>query len=63
MTSDKQLSHHRHRVVKVVVQEANRVYRLFCQRNPGFNGKVSIVAHSLGAPLAVDVRLWEVLMA
>lgn len=49
------MSHHRLRVVQVVMKEANRVYRLFCQRNPKFKGKCSIVAHSLGAPLAIDV--------
>lgn len=51
------MSHHRQNMVKVVVQEANRIYRLFCQRNPGFSGKVSIIAHSLGGPIAVDASI------
>lgn len=38
-------------------KEANRIYRLFCARNPGFatRGRVSIIAHSLGSALASDI--------
>ena len=43
--------------MRAVVKDANRIYRLFCERNPGFaeNGKVSIIAHSLGSALSADI--------
>ena len=41
----------------------NRLYAMFCARNPDFaerNGKVSIVAHSLGSVIAYDIlTLWD----
>ncbi|GAA6015612.1 hypothetical protein JCM11491_007174 [Sporobolomyces phaffii] len=46
---------HKEKMVKAVVREANRVYRLFCKRNPKFGGKVSIIAHSLGSCIAADI--------
>ncbi|GAA5896057.1 putative carboxylic ester hydrolase [Sporobolomyces salmoneus] len=46
---------HKEKMVKAVVREANRVYRLFCKRNPNFSGKVSIIAHSLGSCIAADI--------
>lgn len=51
------LSHHKVKMTKAVVREANRIYRLFCARNPHFaeHGKVSIIAHSLGSALACDI--------
>ncbi|KAK9899575.1 hypothetical protein P389DRAFT_164561 [Cystobasidium minutum MCA 4210] len=49
------LSHHRDKMTSTVVRDANRIYRLFCKRNPNFKGKVSIIAHSLGTALATDV--------
>lgn len=38
-------------------KEANRIYRLFCIRNPYFlkKGKVSIIAHSLGSAICADI--------
>ena len=38
-------------------KEANRIYRLYCARNPSFatKGRVSIIAHSLGSALAADI--------
>ncbi|KAK4055033.1 hypothetical protein OIO90_003374 [Microbotryomycetes sp. JL221] len=50
-------SHHKSKMTKAVVKEANRIYRLFCARNPGFatNGRVSIIAHSLGSALTADI--------
>ncbi|KAK4702406.1 hypothetical protein P7C70_g3817, partial [Phenoliferia sp. Uapishka_3] len=49
--------HHKTKMLKAVVKDANRIYRLFCARNPNFaaNGKVSIVAHSLGSTLCADI--------
>jgi hypothetical protein len=51
------LSHHKARMISAVVTEANRVYRLWCRNNPGFreNGKVHLVAHSLGSVMAMDI--------
>ncbi|SCV73522.1 BQ2448_7448 [Microbotryum intermedium] len=52
------LSHHKGKMLKAVVKEANRIYRLFCMRNPGFaarGGKVSIIGHSLGSALCADI--------
>jgi phospholipase DDHD1 len=44
-------------MITSLIYEANRVYRLFCQRNPYFakSGRVSIIAHSLGSALATDI--------
>lgn len=51
------LSHHKEKMVKAVITEANRVYRLWCKNNPGFGreGRVHIIAHSLGTALAMDI--------
>ncbi|KAL8716889.1 MAG: hypothetical protein Q9225_005812 [Loekoesia sp. 1 TL-2023] len=51
------LSHHKPRMIEAVVREANRVYRLWCQNNPGFeeNGRVHLIAHSLGSVMALDI--------
>ncbi|KAI7966529.1 hypothetical protein MJO29_002277 [Puccinia striiformis f. sp. tritici] len=43
-------------MISAVIEQANKVYQLFCRRNPYYNGrKVSILAHSLGAALTVDI--------
>ncbi|KAG7666183.1 uncharacterized protein J8A68_000279 [[Candida] subhashii] len=39
--------------------ELNRVYELYKERNPNFNGKVHIVAHSLGSAIAFDLLSGE----
>lgn len=49
------LSHHREKMTSTVVRDANRIYRMFCKRNPNFKAKVSIIAHSLGTALAADI--------
>jgi len=51
------MSHHKPRMIQALVGEANRVYRLWCRNNPGFaqNGRVHLIAHSLGSVMAVDV--------
>ncbi|KAJ3207117.1 hypothetical protein HDU67_007672 [Dinochytrium kinnereticum] len=46
---------YRQEMVKHVTEELNRIYRTFMQRNPKFNGKVSIYGHSLGSLLAFDI--------
>lgn len=52
------LSQHKAHVVKSVVLQANRQYRLFVKRNHEFEdkkGRVHIVAHSLGTVISADV--------
>jgi hypothetical protein len=48
---------HNPKMLEAVVREANRVYRLWCANNPGFQdwGRVHLVAHSLGSVMALDV--------
>ncbi|KAF2869724.1 DDHD domain-containing protein [Massariosphaeria phaeospora] len=48
---------HNPKMISACIQEANRIYRLWCQNNPGFSewGRVHIVAHSLGSVMAVDI--------
>lgn len=31
------------------------MYRLFCSRNPGYNGKVALAGHSLGSLILFDI--------
>ena len=42
-------------ISRIVVNELNRTYRLFKERNPSFKGKVSLVGHSLGSAIMFDV--------
>lgn len=45
-------------IMRAFHHEVVRLYNLFCTRNPYFKergGKVSIIAHSLGAVVAFDV--------
>ncbi|KAF1984318.1 DDHD-domain-containing protein [Aulographum hederae CBS 113979] len=42
-------------ISRVVVKECNRILNLFKQRNPSFNGKVSLVGHSLGSAIMFDI--------
>lgn len=51
------MSHHKPKMIAALVGEANRVYRLWCQNNPGFpqNGRVHLIAHSLGSVMAIEV--------
>lgn len=42
-------------IKKVVTEELNRVYTLYKERNPNFNGKVHILGHSLGSVIAFDI--------
>jgi DDHD domain len=51
------LSHHKQKMISAVIKEANRVYRLWCRNNPGFqeNGRVHLIAHSLGSAMAMDI--------
>ena len=38
-----------------VASEMNRLYALYCQRNPSFNGPVSLGGHSLGSVILFDL--------
>ncbi|KAH1396828.1 hypothetical protein KXW21_004527 [Aspergillus fumigatus] len=51
------LSHHKPKMIQAVVKEANRVFRLWCKNNPGFqkHGRVHLIAHSLGSAMAIDI--------
>jgi hypothetical protein len=51
------LSDHQPKMIAAVISEANRVYKLWCVNNPGFEkyGRVHILAHSLGSVMAVDI--------
>lgn len=47
-------SAYREHISKIVQREVNRVYQLFKQRT-GFDGKVSLVGHSLGSAVFFDI--------
>ena len=51
------MSHHKGKMIEAVIQEANRVYRLWCKNNPDFHrtGRVHIIAHSLGSVMCLDI--------
>lgn len=42
-------------ISRIVVKELNRIYRLFKERNPSFNGKISLIGHSLGSAIMFDI--------
>jgi hypothetical protein len=42
-------------VSKIILEECNRTYALFKQRNPSFKGKVSLLGHSLGSAVLFDI--------
>ncbi|KAM3603425.1 uncharacterized protein V6R79_022048 [Siganus canaliculatus] len=53
---------YRDEITRGLTLELNRLYSLFCSRNPDFekNGKVSIVAHSLGCVITFDIMTgWD----
>ncbi|KAL9102049.1 MAG: hypothetical protein Q9163_002757 [Psora crenata] len=51
------LSHHKPLMIEGVIKEANRIYRLWCNNNPGFQetGRVHLITHSLGSVMALDI--------
>lgn len=55
---------YRYEIIDGVREEMNRLYTMFCTRNPSFlekGGKVSIVAHSLGSVITYDIlTLWDI---
>uniref|UniRef100_A0A674C2D6 DDHD domain containing 1 n=1 Tax=Salmo trutta TaxID=8032 RepID=A0A674C2D6_SALTR len=54
---------YRDEITKGLTSELNRLYTLFCSRNPEFEekgGKVSIVSHSLGCVITFDIMTgWD----
>lgn len=48
-------SAYREHISGIVLKECNRIYKLFLDRNPSFNGKVSLVGHSLGSAILFDI--------
>ncbi|KAL8780214.1 MAG: hypothetical protein Q9194_001045 [Teloschistes cf. exilis] len=48
-------SAYREHIAGIVQRECNRIYELFLQRNPGFNGKISLIGHSLGSAILFDI--------
>lgn len=48
-------SAYREHISRIVLNECNRVYKLFVDRNPNFDGKVSLLGHSLGSAIFFDI--------
>ncbi|KAJ5102882.1 hypothetical protein N7532_003411 [Penicillium argentinense] len=42
-------------ISNIVKQECNRILRLYKERNPSFNGTVSLCGHSLGSAILFDI--------
>lgn len=42
-------------IVDTVGSELNRLYTMFCERNPSFSGRVSLCGHSLGSVILFDI--------
>ncbi|KAL8762286.1 MAG: hypothetical protein Q9184_001698 [Pyrenodesmia sp. 2 TL-2023] len=48
-------SAYREHIAGIVQRECNRIHALFLQRNPNFNGKISLIGHSLGSAILFDI--------
>ncbi|KAH8671165.1 DDHD domain-containing protein [Xylariales sp. PMI_506] len=48
-------SAYREQIVEIVLQESNRIAKLFLERNPEFKGKIHIMGHSLGSAIMFDI--------
>ncbi|POS87505.1 hypothetical protein EPUL_000680 [Erysiphe pulchra] len=51
------MSKHKPKMIQAVIQEANRVYRLWCKNNRDFEkeGRVHLIAHSLGSVMVLEI--------
>lgn len=51
------MSKHKPKMIQAVIQEANRVYRLWCKNNRNFEkeGRVHLIAHSLGSVMVLEI--------
>ncbi|CAF3993390.1 unnamed protein product [Rotaria sordida] len=43
------------KIISRCINEMNRLYNIFLQRNPSFNGQVSVIGHSLGSVILYDI--------
>ncbi|KAM0497512.1 hypothetical protein ACHAP8_006676 [Fusarium lateritium] len=48
-------SSYRAQISKIVLNECNRIFKLFRERNPDFRGKVHLMGHSLGSAILFDL--------
>lgn len=48
-------SSYKEQISRIVLQECNRIFALFKQRNPDFRGKIHIMGHSLGSAILFDI--------
>ena len=48
-------SSYRERISSIVLEECNRIFRLYQARNPSFCGKVHVMGHSLGSAILFDI--------
>ncbi|XP_071549263.1 uncharacterized protein [Panulirus ornatus] len=46
-------------IMDTVASELNRLYNLFCKRNPSFGGLVSLGGHSLGSVILFDLLMHQ----
>lgn len=47
-------SSYREQISKIVLEESNRIVKLYKQRNPDFKGKIHLIGHSLGSAIYFD---------
>jgi hypothetical protein len=43
------------KILKSVIKSANEIYDKYLQNHPKFNGKVSLIGHSLGSSIVLDI--------
>ncbi|CAF2628973.1 unnamed protein product [Rotaria sp. Silwood2] len=43
------------KIISRCINEMNRLYHIFLQRNPSFNGQASVIGHSLGSVILYDI--------
>ncbi|KAJ4318104.1 hypothetical protein N0V84_007003 [Fusarium piperis] len=48
-------SSYREQIARIVLNECNRIFKLFKERNPDFKGKVHLMGHSLGSAILFDL--------
>ncbi|XP_069944243.1 SEC23-interacting protein isoform X4 [Cherax quadricarinatus] len=46
-------------IMDTVASEMNRLYSVFCERNPAFSGQVSLGGHSLGSVILFDLLMHQ----
>jgi hypothetical protein len=47
-------------ILDTVCREINNTFALYCSRNPGFSGEVSVIGHSLGSLILFDLLSGQV---